>query len=369
MDKGDRKKLRPQSRGAGFQVGSTGNPAAEDAAQSFFESLSTTFYDVTSGDEETDRAIDLAVDTLFVEEPETPPPETTEVQATMIDEITLEEPPPPRPEGPLEVERFEEPVASPSSAYDLAAELGLDEFKDTELEGAFEAKPEPVPAPPPARVERMTAPKPRLETAPPVQDMSLRKLEEAILTLEWEISRRSVTVLASELKKVRTRFQDNVTVDFAALAMRVVLDYIIKRMSRAHPESIRFLLEVTDYLKGAIASSRQDPLVAFDRILGRYEAYKSAVRRAEGIPDSSPAILRELEVTDPKAFYEMVKSQAATLAMAGRSLAERLNTVEAPENLIRSFRFLATRSFNRILESTRKKGVSTQPPPKKTARR
>jgi len=369
MDRGDRKQLKPPPKGGDRQAGSTGNPAAEDAAQSFFDSLSTTFYDVTSGDEDTDRAIDLAVDTLFVEEPETPPPETTEVQATMIDEIAFEEPPPPQPEPSLEIERFEEPEPPRSTGYDLAAELGLEEFKDTEFEGAVAAKPAPAPVTAPAPRERVPVAEPIPAAAPPAEDMSLRKLEEAILTLEWEISRRSVTVLATELKKVRARFQDNVTVDFAALAMRVVLDYIIKRMSRAHPESIRFLLEVTDYLKGAVASTRQDPLVAFDRILSRYEAYKSAVRRAEGIPDSSPAILRELEVADPKAFYDLVKSQAATLTMAGRSLAERLNTVDTPENLIRSFRFLATRSFNRILESTRKKGAPSRPTSKKTAKR
>ena len=36
--------------------------------------------EVTSGDIETDRAIDLAVDTLFVEEPDVPTPETAEVE-------------------------------------------------------------------------------------------------------------------------------------------------------------------------------------------------------------------------------------------------------------------------------------------------
>ncbi len=118
--------------------------------------------------------------------------------------------------------------------------------------------PEPTPAPEPV--------------SEPAQEISsLRKLQEAILTLEWEISKRSVTVLASEIRSVRNQYQDNVTVDFAALAMRVVLDYVVKRMSRAHPESIRFLLEVADYLDSSIEASEEDPLRAFHHILMRYE--------------------------------------------------------------------------------------------------
>lgn len=368
MDTGDKRRMKGQSRGVSPSSPAGGNPAAEDAAQRFLDSLSPTF-GATSGDDETDRAIDLAVDTLFVEEPETPPPETTEVSATVVDEGMFEEPPPREPAIGVDIDRFEESPAEPAGGYDLAAELGLDAFKDTEFEEAMTAGVEPAPEIAPARPKPAAAPKRKAEHVPTAEDAVLRKLEEAILTLEWEISRRSVTVLANELKKVRARFVDDVTVDFAALAMRVVLDYIVKRMSRAHPESIRFLLEVTDYLKAAISASKHDPLMAFDRILGRYEAYKSAVRRAEGIPDSSPAILRELEITDPKEFFELVKFQASTLTMAGRSLAEKIRSVDDPENLIRSFRFLATRSFNRILEGTKKRGAPMRPLSKKTARR
>ena len=53
-------------------------------------STSTT---ITSGDADTDRAIDLAVDTLFVEEPETPAPETTQLEVSAT--VPLDEPEPP----------------------------------------------------------------------------------------------------------------------------------------------------------------------------------------------------------------------------------------------------------------------------------
>ncbi len=49
--------------------------------ESFYEGeVSGSGRKVTSGDFETDRAIDLAVDTLFVEEPDVPTPETAEVE-------------------------------------------------------------------------------------------------------------------------------------------------------------------------------------------------------------------------------------------------------------------------------------------------
>jgi hypothetical protein len=182
----------------------------------------------------------------------------------------------------------------------------------------------------------------------------LRKLQETILTLEWEISKRSVSALANELQKVRARFQDNVTVDFAALAMKVVLEYVVKRMSRAHPESVRFLMEVTDYLDRKLSSSEDDPLVAFHQILTRYERYKSAVRKAEGLPDRRPPILRQLEIKDADAFSKLVERHATTILKAGRSLAKRLGRSGNPENVIRSFRFLVSRSVNRMLENTLK---------------
>ena len=135
--------------------------------------------------------------------------------------------------------------------------------------------------------------------------------------------------------------------------MRVVLDYVVKRMSRAHPESIRFLLDVTDYLGKSLDSSSEDPLVAFHDILTRYESYKSAVRKAEGIPDRKPAILNELTIKAPEEFSQMVRAQALTIKRAGESLAERLETTSDPATLIRSFRFLINRSVSRILESTK----------------
>ncbi len=185
----------------------------------------------------------------------------------------------------------------------------------------------------------------------------LRKLQEAILTLEWEISRRSITVLATEIHKLRTRFQDNVTIDFAALSMRVVLEYVVKRMSRAHPESVRFLLEVSDYMDRSLRESEEDPLTAFHHILNRYERYKSIVRKAEGLPDDEPAILHQLEIKDPAAFYRIVDQQAKTIARAAQSLAKKLNKIKDPENLIRSFRFLVNRAASRILENTHKEKV------------
>ena len=197
----------------------------------------------------------------------------------------------------------------------------------------------------------------------------LRKLQEAILTLEWEISKRSVSALANELQKVRARFQDNVTVDFAALAMKVVLEYVVKRMSRANPESVRFLMEVTDYLDRKLSSSEDDPLVAFHQILTRYEKYKSAVRKAEGIPDRRPPILRQLEIKDTDAFSRLVERHATTIVRAGRSLAKRLGRSGNPENMIRSFRFLVSRSVNRILENTLKEDARKLRGPERKAKR
>jgi hypothetical protein len=157
-----------------------------------------------------------------------------------------------------------------------------------------------------------------------------------------------------ELQNVRDQFSDNVTVDFAALSMRIVVDYLIKRTSRAHPESVRFLLEVTDFLDRNLATSGKDPLQAFHLILSRYEKYKSTVRKAEGLPDRKPPILNDLEIDNPEVFSEAVQSQAATIIRAGNSLAGRINSTQDPANLIRSFRFLVNRSVNRILDSTYK---------------
>ncbi len=344
-----------------------GGPSLDEAVDSLFvqsfEELSTSTT-ITSGDEETDRAIDLAVDTLFVEEPESVAPETAQLEATMVEPGERAEPPAAPREELVEEESEEDLLDIPLTGletrpmpYEESAEaeaLGEEvaDFPDFEFEEEFE---EPAPVPPPVRERVPAAAQDRM---PPRVDAGelepIRRLQEAILTLEWEISSRSVTALANELQKVRTRFQDNVTVDFAALAMRLVLDYVVKRMSRAHPESIRFLLEVSRYLEGCVNSSKQDPLGTFHQILTRYESFKSTVRRAEGIPDREAAAKRGLEIRNPDAFSGLVKRQAATLAMAGLSLAQRIESAEDPENLIRSFRFLVTRSFNRILDNTQK---------------
>jgi hypothetical protein len=319
---------------------------------------------ISSGDADTDRAIDLAVDTLFVEEPETPAPETTQLEVSPAEPLLPPESPaspPPDEEMHGKASTGSEPVFPEEFQPEEQRGPDYDEAMAHEIQRHMhtlykEASQEPSPAQP---ERKRAATKPIRKKTPParrderVEPFPLRQLQEAILTLEWEISRRSVTVLANELKKVRAKFKDNVTVDFAALSMRVVLDYVVKRMSRAHPESIRFLLDVTDYLGKSLESSSADPLLAFHDILTRYEKYKSAVRKAERIPDRKPAILDELRIKDPEGFAQMVRVQALTMKRAGESLADRLGSTPDPENLIRSFRFLVNRSVNRILESTR----------------
>jgi hypothetical protein len=234
----------------------------------------------------------------------------------------------------------------------------------------FEEKappPTPEPSPPAQRAAAAMAPPafprtgPRRKAEAEADQYPLRRLQEAILTLEWEISKRSVTALNSELVKVRQKFQDNVTVDFAAMSMRLVLDYVVKRMSRAHPESIRFLLDVTDYLDKSLASSLEDPLRSFHHILTRYETYKQVVRKAEGLPDRKSALVEDLGIKDPAAFAGMAEAHAAALVKAGKSLVQRISKAKDPENLIRSFRFLVNRSVNRILESTQKGQMQKKP--------
>jgi hypothetical protein len=193
----------------------------------------------------------------------------------------------------------------------------------------------------------------------------VRKLQEAILTLEWEISKRSIAVLTTELKRLRLRFQDDVTVDFAAVAMKLVLEYLAQRMSRAHPESIRFLLEVTDLLDESVTAASRDPLGMFHRILNRYETFKSVVRKAEGLPDRKQALLDDLRIDDPQGFAKLVEAQALMLIRASRSLAKGIDKSRDPKNLIRSFRFLVNRSVNRILESTRIERENVKKDPRK----
>ncbi len=297
---------------------------ASKADSATFESFSDPTGRLSSGDPATDRAIDLAVDTLFVEEPDSTTPETTEIELietesvdgvlTDIDEKGIEE-------------VFVEEI-SPG---------GIQNRSDARLQAA------------PISTRRSIAQQGLLP---------LKKLQEAILTLEWEISPRSVKVLSKELTKLRARFQDDVTVDFAALAMRLVLDYVTKRMSRAHPESIRFLLVVTGFLHRNAGSEERDPLAAFHQILTRYETFKTVVRKAEGLPDRGKVLAHDLEIKDPEAFSKMVEAQALDLIRAGKALAKQLNRTRDSRNLIRSFRFLVTRSVNRILENTHKKTIS-----------
>jgi hypothetical protein len=315
---------------------------------------------VTSGDVETDRAIDLAVDTLFIEEPESPAPETAQIEVEEIiavegdeatdDYVVMEEEPVEAYEAV--VEAVEEVADGEETAtYDDAMALEVERHMHTLFQDI--AVPKSTPPPTPAPVSE-APPAPKRVVPSTGEAYPLRKLQEAILTLEWEISKRSVTVLNTELHRVRQKFQDNATVDFAIMSMRLVLDYVVKRMSRAHPESIRFLLDVTDFLDRSLATSMEDPLRSFHHILMRYETYKSVVRRAEGLVDRKPPILNDLEIKDTQVFVNTIQAQTTTLMRAGKSLAKRLATTKDPEHLIRSFRFLVNRSVNRILESTQK---------------
>ncbi|HMK36375.1 MAG TPA: hypothetical protein VK463_14975 [Desulfomonilaceae bacterium] len=357
----------PQSREKKDRTG-TQPPSLDEAVDSLFVSSFSTpsvAAAITSGDPETDRAIDLAVDTLFIEEPDAPIPETTQIK---VEDTTQDD-------------AFEDYLSSKGMARDhdrktaakgkppapadtpVTEDISYDDAMAQEIERHLHtlfsesaAAPPPVAVPPAAK-----PPKPAARpTSAPVTAHSvspLRKLQEAILTLEWEISKRSVTVLANEIRKVKMLHRDNVTVDFAALSMRVVLEYVVKRMSRAHPESIRFLLEVTDYLDRSMVALETDPLRAFHHILARYERYKSVVRKAEGLRDTRPAILGQLAIKDPAAFASIVERQGTTIIRAGQALATRLAQTKDPENLIRSFRFLVNRSVNYMLERTYKEGA------------
>lgn len=353
-------------------------PSFDDVLDSLFtgafqeENKTPTF--VSSGDPNTDAAIDLAVDTLFVEEPDTPAPETAQVQIRAEELLAtaseVEIYPEKGPAGRIPAKGSAPSRAAAATAggnstpandvsYDEAMAREIERHMDTLL----------TDAPPRQAAAAKTSARPQIVPREAVsvsnQDrIALRKLQEAILTLEWEISRRSVTALAGELHRVRQRFQDNVSVDFAALSMRIVLDYVVKRMSRSHPESIRFLLDVTDYLGSGLATSLGDPLGAFHQILTRYESYKSVVRKAEGLPDPKPPSSKELMIKDPQAFSKVVEAQALTLIRAGKSLANRLPESEDPENLIRSFRFLVNRSVNRILGDTHSEHAPEQKKPK-----
>ena len=304
-----------------------------------------------------------------MEQPETPPPETAQLDVRVAESRTEEE----QFTDYREVRDIADArtdsatrrsptvpdtstTASPRSgiAYDDVVAKEISRHMHTLFRETVQADQTVEQAPVNASERITSARRPSLQVA---DKFPLRKLQETILTLEWEISKRSVSALAHELQRVRAHYQDNVTVDFAALAMKVVLEYIVKRMSRAHPQSVRFLMEVTDYLDRKLSSSEDDPLVAFHQIVTRYEKYKSAVRKAEGLADRRPPILSELEVKDADAFSRLVERHATTIAKAGRSLAKRLGKSGDPENLIRSFRFLVSRSVNRILQNTLKENA------------
>ena len=61
-------------------------PSLDEAVETLFmTAFKGTPSSVTSGDQDTDWAIDLAVDTLFVEQPETPPPETAQLDVRVAE--------------------------------------------------------------------------------------------------------------------------------------------------------------------------------------------------------------------------------------------------------------------------------------------
>lgn len=348
--------------------GTPGGPSLDDVVDSLFMSSFEESEDKaatsrrTSGDVETDRAIDLAVDTLFIEEPDTAAPETAQIEVEEIISAEAEDTGGDYPvteayedlvETVEEIAAEKEMTPGQAATYDDAMALEVERHMHT----LFQDLAVPKKTPPPATAPPAQTPSVRKKAAQQEDVYPLRKLQEAILTLEWEISKRSVTILNNELQRVRHKFQDNATVDFAVMSMRLVLDYVVKRMSRAHPESIRFLLDVTDFLDRSLATSMEDPLRSFHHILMRYETYKSVVRRAEGLIDPKPPILNDLGIKDPQVFVNTVQAQITTLMRAGKSLAKRLRTAKDPENLIRSFRFLVNRSVNRMLESTEKTPV------------
>ncbi len=306
---------------------------------------------VSSGDADMDRAIDLAVDTLFVEEPEAPIPETTAVEVK-LETIVATRRPARGAEPSAEISRapsseyidVEVVTEATSGAETVNYEEVMAEEIDRNLESLFQeaVQPQPRPLKPVAKKDAKKA----------ADVPALRKMQEAILTLEWEISPRSIAVLSDEIRRLRSKFHEDVTVEFACISMRLVLDYVSRRASKAHPESIRFLLAVSGLIHRTLTSLNEDPLDAFHQILTRYESFKSLVRKAEGLPDSASPRLQNLKIKDPEAFSRLVEMQAMTLLKAGKSLAQRMTATQDAKNLIRSFRFLVTRSVNRILTST-----------------
>ncbi len=387
--KGDDSGSNPASREAAGKVGKTSQGVSLDSALD--EMFSTPLEEdppphhspaggaatptslISSGDPETDRAIDFAVETLFVEIADIAPgsPETTEIEVSDVVAALDDSAAEPMDEGAptIDLDITDDIQIEAEGSWAEAAPLGAsgsaettvayDSIMEREIERHFESvytEPERA-AQLAVHVQAKAAPPAPTIT---VKVQALRKLQEAILTLEWEISNRSVTAVMKELKIIRNQFQDDVTVDFAALSMRLVVDYLIKRTHQTHPESIRFLLDVTDFLDRTVTKTNPDPLQAFHQILTRYEKYKSIVRKGEGLPDRKPAILGELEIKDPAQFAQIVKTHCQVIAKAGFSLQKRLDNSADAANLIRSFRFLVNRSINRVLDATCKEKPAKQ---------
>ncbi len=65
------------------------SPSLDEAVDTLFmTAFKGTPSSITSGDQETDWAIDLAVETLFVEQPETPPPETAQLDVRVAESVS-----------------------------------------------------------------------------------------------------------------------------------------------------------------------------------------------------------------------------------------------------------------------------------------
>ena len=145
---------------------------------------------VTSGDDDTDRAIDLAVDTLFVEEPDAPPPETMELEVTAV-EVPLDAglfaedefkkgfqpspaappPPQPAPAPPRPAAPPKAPPAKPAADYDDVMAREIERHMRTVYEepSASPPKPEREPIAPAPRRPAAPPPPPQPAPAPPAR--------------------------------------------------------------------------------------------------------------------------------------------------------------------------------------------------------
>ncbi|MFH0821633.1 MAG: hypothetical protein V2B18_02695, partial [Pseudomonadota bacterium] len=124
---------------------------------------------VTSGDDETDREIDLAVDTLFVEVPDTPVPETTEIEVELVEEAArqVEAPkpvqlPPPPPPPPPQKTKPKVATAPAGASRSTPAHPVVPAAKPPQPPAATPGRPQPPKRPDPV------PPRPPA-TAPPAQ--------------------------------------------------------------------------------------------------------------------------------------------------------------------------------------------------------